>query len=163
MHLDSSDQKVSRAHVANLMRERLHNDPILTERLIPNYALGCRRMTPGAEYLEALTKDNVNVVTKDAIRFTPEGVLDADGLEHKVDAIVCATGFETLFTPHFTVIGRNSRVLQEEWSELPKGYLSVMAEGYPNLFCKQIVTPPNVFDQLFDPVSFRGTKWSCKS
>jgi hypothetical protein len=51
-------------------------------------------------------------MTESAIRFTKDGVVDESGNEHKVDVVVCATGFDVSFTPHFEVIGRNAANLK---------------------------------------------------
>jgi cation diffusion facilitator CzcD-associated flavoprotein CzcO len=136
MHLNSKDQSASRELVSNIMKEQLNADPRLTGHLVPNFALGCRRMTPGSNYLQSLTRTNVEVVTQDAIRLTEDGVVDASGTLHIVDVVVCATGFDTSFTPHFECIGRNGKSLKEEFGEFPKGYLGIMAENFPNLFRK---------------------------
>ncbi|PKY06945.1 FAD/NAD(P)-binding domain-containing protein [Aspergillus campestris IBT 28561] len=134
VQLEHEDQKKSKEVVANMMRQRLGNDPELCQKLVPSYALGCRRLTPGVSYLESLTEDNVDAQFKGVARFTPKGVVDDDGVEHEVDVVVCATGFNTNFAPHFSVIGQNNRNLQQEWDIMPQGYLSVMANGYPNMY-----------------------------
>jgi hypothetical protein len=50
-------------------------------------------------------------------KLQPSGILTADGIEHKVDVIACATGFDTTFRPGFPIIGLNNRILREEWGE----------------------------------------------
>lgn len=135
MHLHSKDQKSSREYVAKDMRKKLGNDPILTSKLIPNFALGCRRMTPGTEYLQSLRQLNVQVVTESAVQLTQDGIVDATGHEEKVDVIICATGFEVT-RPSYEIIGLNGRNLGDEWADFPRGYLSIMAEGFPNMFCE---------------------------
>jgi cation diffusion facilitator CzcD-associated flavoprotein CzcO len=136
MHLKSKDQGVSRDLVAGIMKEQLNDDARLTKHLVPEFALGCRRMTPGSGYLQSLTKSNVEVITNEAVRVTEDGIVDGSGTEHKVDVIVCATGFDTSFTPHFECIGKDSRSLKEQFGDFPKGYLGIMAENFPNLFRK---------------------------
>lgn len=136
MHLKSRDQASSRDLVASIMKEQLDNDQHLVKYLVPQFALGCRRMTPGSGYLKSLTKSNVNVVTQDVVRLTENGVVDASGTEHKVDVVVCATGFDTSFTPHFECIGRGGKSLKDQFGDFPKGYLGIMAENFPNLFRK---------------------------
>jgi hypothetical protein len=126
---------MSREHVASEMRKNLGNDPRLTEHLIPEFALGCRRMTPGSDYLQSLRRSNVEVITDSAVEFTTDGIVDESGKETKVDVIICATGFDVT-KPSYKIIGREGRVLGDEWAEFPKGYLSIMADGFPNLFCK---------------------------
>ena len=135
MHLHSTDQTTSREYVAASMRKKLRNDPRLTECLIPNFALGCRRMTPGSDYLQSLRRDNVHVITDSAVEVTADGIIDEGGTESKVDVIICATGFDVT-RPSYDIIGRDGRNLGEEWSEFPTGYLSIMKDGFPNMFCK---------------------------
>jgi cation diffusion facilitator CzcD-associated flavoprotein CzcO len=122
--------------VADLMAEKLGHDPRLTNKIIPQFALGCRRMTPGSGYLESLTKGNVNVITESVVKFTPDGVVDESGHKHKVDVVICATGFDVSFAPHFDVIGKNGANLKQEFGEQPKAYLGITAANFPNLFCK---------------------------
>ena len=136
MHLKSKEQASSRNLVASIMNEQLNNDTRLVKHLVPEFALGCRRMTPGSGYLLSLTKSNVDVITEDVVRLTEHGVVDASGTEHKVDVVVCATGFDTSFTPHFECIGRGGKSLKEQFGDFPKGYLGIMAENFPNLFRK---------------------------
>lgn len=119
------------------MKEKLANNPRLAKHLVPEFALGCRRMTPGSGYLQSLTRDNVEVITESAISVTADGIIDASGNETKVEAIICATGFETT-KPSYKIIGRDNRELGEEWGENPKAYMSIMGEGFPNLFCKYL-------------------------
>lgn len=139
MHAKSSDQKVSRELVASIMAEKLSHDERLTSKIIPSFNLGCRRMTPGSGYLESLTKENVQVVTESAIRFTKDGVVDESGKEHKVDVVICATGFDVSFTPHFKVTGRDGADLKEQFGDRPEAYLGITARNFPNLFCKHIL------------------------
>ena len=135
MHRTAKDQKTSRDLVADIMRKQLDNDSFLTKKMIPNFDLGCRRMTPGSGYLQSLKKDNVQVVTESVVKFTENGVVDESGTEHKVDVVICATGFDVSFTPHFEVIGRDGKNIKQEFGENPKAYLSVTAPNFPNMFC----------------------------
>ncbi|OQV02176.1 hypothetical protein CLAIMM_07414 isoform 1 [Cladophialophora immunda] len=141
MHLDSEDQKASREYVADSMFKKLAGDPRLTSHLIPKYALGCRRMTPGSDYLQSLLKDNVEVISQSAVEVTPTGLIDSSGTHTEVDVIVFATGFDTSFSPSYTVVGQDGRTLRGEWGDFPKSYLSIMAEGFPNMFRKYLLRP----------------------
>lgn len=118
------------------MGEQLDHDPRLTDKLIPSFGLGCRRMTPGSGYLQSLKKENVQVVTESCVKITSDGVVDESGNEYKVDVIVCATGFDVSFTPHFEVVGRNGADLTKQFGDFPKAYLGITAPNFPNLFCK---------------------------
>jgi cation diffusion facilitator CzcD-associated flavoprotein CzcO len=93
-------------------------------------------MTPGSGYLQSLTKDNVQVVTESAARFTEKGVVNESGNEHNVDAVICASGFDVSFKPHFEVIGRNGVNLSEQFGDFPKAYMGITAKNFPNFFRK---------------------------
>lgn len=113
----------------------------LCKTLIPDYPLGCRRMTPGHGYLQALTKPNVDVRRSEIKRFVPEGIELESGEVLKVDAIVCATGFNTSFCPRFPIIGRDGN-LQDKWAkETPKAYMSCAVAGLPNYFSTSPICP----------------------
>ncbi|KAH0831531.1 hypothetical protein AYO21_11331 [Fonsecaea monophora] len=117
------------------MIERLGDDRRLIDFLIPDFPVGCRRITPGVGYLESLRKPNVQVVTDSIIEINPEGLLTSTGEEFKVDVIVCATGFDVSFCPRFPVIGRDGKNLQDLWKEqLPAAYMSCLIPEMPNYF-----------------------------
>lgn len=117
------------------MKERLENDQRLIDFLIPDFPVGCRRITPGVGYLESLHKPNVQVVTDSIAQITPKGLLTSAGEHFDVDVIVCATGFDVSFCPRFPIIGRNGVNLQDLWTEnLPSAYMSCMVPQMPNYF-----------------------------
>lgn len=114
------------------MKERLAKKPELFESIIPTFAPGCRRLTPGRGFLEALTEDNVEVTKESIVEITETGVKLADGRHVEVDALACATGFRTSAPPNFEVVGRDGRTLAQRWSPHPESYLSMMVDGFPN-------------------------------
>jgi cation diffusion facilitator CzcD-associated flavoprotein CzcO len=65
------------------------------------------RYTPGTGYLEALVSSNSTVVTNEIDHIDSEGLVTNDGQHYAVDAIICATGFDTSFKPVFPVLGVN--------------------------------------------------------
>lgn len=93
-----------------------------------------RRLTPGHGYLEALTKDNTELVTERIEEMTPDGIRTADGRQHQFDAIICATGFDVSFKPRWLQTGRDGWSLAEDWADDPQGYFSLAVSGYPNHF-----------------------------
>lgn len=135
MHLNSKDQETSRNLIAGIMRDKLDNEKLAT-KMIPSFALGCRRMTPGSGYLESLSSENVEVLHQSATRLTETGIVDDSGVEHHVDVVICATGFDTSFTPHFKLIGRKGANIKEQFGDFPVGYLGITAENFPNFFRK---------------------------
>jgi hypothetical protein len=119
--------------VSEEMRRKI-NDEELADKLIPEFSLGCRRFTPGINYLESLTLPNVRTVYGEIVKVTPEGCVTDNGEEHKLDVLICATGFDTSFKPRFPIIGRNGKNLQQEWATDPDNYLGLAAHGFPNFF-----------------------------
>ncbi|KAH6672068.1 hypothetical protein B0J14DRAFT_86014 [Halenospora varia] len=113
------------------MKEKLQNQ-YLEERLIPQWSVGCRRLTPGVGYLESLGKDNVEVVYGEINSITEKGCLCDNGKEYPVDVLICATGFNTTFKPRFPLIGPNGTNLQDQWKEEAQSYLGMAADGFPN-------------------------------
>lgn len=133
---DSKVQAFARAKVEEYMRAMLGGDETLCKKLIPNYPLGCRRLTPAPRYLQSLTQPNVDVVTEGIKRIVPEGLELKSGETLKVDVIICATGFNLSFCPRFPLVGRNGN-LQDIWREqTPKAYMSCAVAGLPNYFSR---------------------------
>jgi hypothetical protein len=124
------------AHEAftTLMTSRLAKKPELAELLIPTFAPGCRRLTPGPGYLEALTEPNVAVSFGEIEAVVPEGILMKDGTKYELDVIVCATGFHTSLGPPFPIIGLGEKTLEQRYEKYPEAYMSVATDGFPNLF-----------------------------
>jgi cation diffusion facilitator CzcD-associated flavoprotein CzcO len=110
-------------------------DPELRRRLTPTYRVGCKRVLISNDYLPALGRENVEVVT-DAIReVRPRSIVTADGVEREVDTIVFGTGFHVTDMPAAErVRGRDGRALAEVWAGSPQAHLGAMVAGYPNLF-----------------------------
>jgi cation diffusion facilitator CzcD-associated flavoprotein CzcO len=113
------------------MKDKLQ-DPFLEEKLIPNWAVGCRRLTPGVNYLESLGKDNVRVVYGEIDKITANGPVCDDGNEYPVDVLICATGFDTSFKPRFPLTGPAGTTLADEWKDEAKAYMGLAAPGFPN-------------------------------
>ncbi|KIW38523.1 uncharacterized protein PV06_09479 [Exophiala oligosperma] len=116
------------------MRQKLHNDPFLCEKLIPEWGLACRRITPAEGYLEALQKPNVELVVQGVVSADEDSITSADGRTFKVDVIACATGFDVSWKPSWHMIGRNGVDLRQEWDADPRAYLSIAAADMPNYF-----------------------------
>ena len=88
----------------------LGGDEKLCKALIPQFPLGCRRITPAPGYLEALRTSNTEVITEGIAEIVPEGIRLESGEIIKLDAIICATGFDNSFTPRFPIVGRHGNV-----------------------------------------------------
>lgn len=128
---DSQTNNTTHAYMKSQMISKLQN-PYLEERLIPQWHVGCRRLTPGVGYLESLGKENVEVVYGEIERISEHGCVCDNGQEYPVDVLICATGFDTTFKPRFPIIGPDGKNLQDEWKDSPESYFGIAAAGFPN-------------------------------
>ena len=131
----SPAQKAAFEYITNDMKAKLAKKPELFDKLIPKFAVGCRRFSPGQGYLEALVEDNVAVKTEQISEVNEKGIVMKDGSLIEPDAIICATGFDTSYRPVFPLIAYG-KDLRDVWESGPRGYLSVAAAGFPNYFSR---------------------------
>ena len=110
-------------------------DPALRAKLIPDYPPGCKRVLISNDYLPALQRPNVEVVTDGIERVTRDAIVTRDGRTRHVDTIVLATGFEaTHFLAPLVVEGAGGARLHEEWRDGAHAYLGMTVSGFPNFF-----------------------------
>ncbi|KAK4194362.1 hypothetical protein QBC40DRAFT_319912 [Triangularia verruculosa] len=134
--LSHPDQVSSQSFFHSSMTTKLSTRPDLRSLLIPTFAPGCRRVTPGPGFLESLLKPNVAVIPDPITSITPTGISTTapSTTTHEFDAIICATGFAVGQAPPFPLLGRDSTPLTEHWSSFPQTYLSMTTSNFPNLF-----------------------------
>ena len=124
--------KLREAFVSS-MTKRVKDKPELLRYLIPTFSPNCRRLTPGPGYLEALTQPNVDFVPTPIARITTDGIVTVDGVERKVDAIICCTGANGDMLPLFPVTVPDHGSLQDAWTPDPYTYAGVGTPSFPNL------------------------------
>ncbi|MEU6348193.1 hypothetical protein ABZ896_02565 [Streptomyces sp. NPDC047072] len=116
------------------MRRRLP-DPELRRRAWPDYPFGCKRDLFSSDFLPALRRPNVELVTEAIVRMPPEGPLTADGRRHDVDCVIHATGFRTnTFMLPMRVTGAAGLSIEETWSDGARAHLGITVSGFPSLF-----------------------------
>lgn len=96
------------------MEEKLQSED-LKKVLIPEWSVGCRRLTPGTNYLESLADENIKVVYGEITQITETSVICDDGSRNPVDVLICATGFDTTFKPRFPLVGSTEEQLSTLW------------------------------------------------
>ena len=110
-------------------------DAALRERLTPRYPIGCKRVLISNDWLPALSRPNVELVTEAIESVTPAGVRVAGGREIDADAIVLGTGFAASeFLAPMEIRGRGGRSLNEAWANGARAWLGITVPGFPNFF-----------------------------
>jgi cation diffusion facilitator CzcD-associated flavoprotein CzcO len=113
-------------------------DPAVSEMLMPDHVVGCKRLCADSGYYETFNRDNVTLVSvKDAPidEITPAGLLTG-GTEYTFDNLILATGFDAMTgaLTRINIHGRNGDLLKDSWADGPKTYLGLGTAGYPNMF-----------------------------
>lgn len=123
-------ERIGKWHLRRQVKDRW-----LRRQLTPDFTIGCKRVLVSNDYYPALQKDNAKLITWPIARISEEGIRTVEGIEHQVDCIVFATGFDVSHsgTP-FPVLGRGGRVMGDDWKGGAQAYKSINVSGYPNLF-----------------------------
>jgi len=110
-------------------------DPEMRRKLTPDYPIGCKRVLFADDYYPALQLPNVTLDTAAIERITPQGIRTSDAVDHPLDVLIFATGFETTdWHWSLDVIGRDGVRLSDVWKDGPEAYLGLTVSGFPNLF-----------------------------
>jgi 4-hydroxyacetophenone monooxygenase len=126
-----------RRYFAGYLTEQLAGRPDLIEKSLPDYPPFAKRMLIDNGWYRTISRPDVELVDSEVCRIDPGGVLDASGGRHPVDAIVYATGFQTLrMIGSYEVRGRNGKSLRDQWGEDDaRAHLGTTVPGFPNFFC----------------------------
>jgi cation diffusion facilitator CzcD-associated flavoprotein CzcO len=109
--------------------------PALKKILWPDYPIGCKRVVISDDYYPALMRDNVSIETSSIDEITSRGIRTRDGVEHKFDAIIFGTGFEsTDFLAPLSITGRAGHDLNKVWRDGAEAYLGISMPHFPNFF-----------------------------
>jgi cation diffusion facilitator CzcD-associated flavoprotein CzcO len=111
-------------------------DPVLREKLTPDYVLGCKRILISNDYYPAIAKPTTDLITEPIAEVRPHAVVTTDGVEHPIDVLIVATGFFVTDNPTARlIVGRDGRSLAEYWDEHGMAaYKGVTVPGFPNMF-----------------------------
>ncbi|HEM7801939.1 MULTISPECIES: flavin-containing monooxygenase [Burkholderia cepacia complex] len=110
------------------------SDPVLREKLTPDYEYACKRILRSDDYYPALMRDNVSLETAGVEAFVEDGIETRDGRILPFDVVVFGTGFESqAFQGSLQVRGTNG-TLAQAWEHGPEAYLGITVPGFPNMF-----------------------------
>ncbi len=120
--------------------DSLVEDTATAEPLKPYYRQFCKRPCFHDEYLQTFNRPNVTLVDTQGAgveRITERGIV-ANGVEHELDCIIFASGFE-VGTPierraGYDVCGRSGQALSERWGDGVGTLFGMQTNGFPNCF-----------------------------
>ncbi|CAB4899071.1 unannotated protein [freshwater metagenome] len=131
---ESPEMHVIEAACRANLENNVH-DPVLREKLRPDYRAACKRLVVSPNFYQAIQQPNAELVTEGIEAIEPAGVRTVDGRLHELDVLVLATGFRTdRFLRPIHVIGRDGLQLDDVWAQRPVAHLSISVPGFPNLF-----------------------------
>jgi cation diffusion facilitator CzcD-associated flavoprotein CzcO len=142
--VDMNSQEIRDFEAATLQYlEEGVRDPVLREKLRPNYRAACKRLIYSPDYYEKVQRPDVEVVVGGIERIEPEGVRMKDGTLCELDVLVYATGFRAdRFVRPMTVRGHDGADLDDFWAKRPTAYLGIAMPGFPNFFMLNGPTGP---------------------
>lgn len=121
---------VARGHIRKQIA-----DPVLRAKVTPDYTIGCKRILISNDYYPALAQPNVEVITDGIREVRAHSIVDEQGVEREVDAIIYGTGFKAQDPmPRGVVFGRGGVDLLDAWKDGPEAYLGLSVAGFPNFF-----------------------------
>ena len=122
-----------------------------TARKLTPHDLYAKRPLCDSGYYETYNKDNVSLVDlkeTPIAEITSKGVKTSDGVEHDLDVLIFATGFDAVDGNYtrMDLRGRGGIAINERWKDGPTGYLAISTVGFPNMF--MILGPNGPFTNL---------------
>jgi 4-hydroxyacetophenone monooxygenase len=125
-----------RTFLEDSMEQALADRPDLLQKCRPAYPPAARRLVADNGWFQALKRPNVDLVTDPIARITKDAVVTAQGVQHQVDLIVMASGFQTsryLWPVRYQ--GRGEATPEIQWAkDGARAYLGVTMTNFPNLF-----------------------------
>ena len=134
---DRKANELASAFMAKKIRERVR-DPRVADKLIPkDHGFGTRRLPLETRYFEVYNQDNVRLVDINETpieRITPQGIRTS-AEDFAFDVLIYATGFDGVTGPYdrIDIVGPGGRRLKDDWTGMPRTFLGMMAEGFPNM------------------------------
>lgn len=142
------------------VRENLESkvkDPVLREKLRPNYRAVCKRLIFSEDYYEAIQGPNSELITEGIDRIEAKGIRTTDGVLHEFDVIALATGFKAdRFMRPMGITGKNGVTVEELWAKRPRAYLAITMPDFPNLF---MLNGPNGPVGNFSLIDIAESQW----
>ncbi len=110
-------------------------DPVLSSKITPDFAVGCKRLVISNTFIPTLQRDNVDVVTDGIAEFNTHGIQTPCGHQVDADVIILSTGFNpTAYMRPMNLKGRDGLDIDAVWENKIRTYRSLCIRGFPNNF-----------------------------
>lgn len=126
-----------RRFLTNAMLDRLGDRRMeFADAVIPMYPPYSKRILMDNEWIDTVLREDVSLVPKGVRGLTEDAVIDSDGVEHPVDVVVYATGFQVRkMLATVDVVGVGGISIRDVWGEDDaSAYVGVTVPDFPNLF-----------------------------
>ncbi|KIJ29796.1 hypothetical protein M422DRAFT_235129 [Sphaerobolus stellatus SS14] len=144
-YVDLFTSRITNEHFYDFWRDKVRqriSDPVKQELLAPTkppHPFGTKRPCLEQEYFEMYNRSNVELVSlkeNPIVEITEKAVRTSDGVEHEVDIIVVATGFDAVTgsLARINIKGTDCRSIEEKWAPGLKTYMGMTTANYPNMF-----------------------------
>lgn len=133
----SAQNEAFRAELIGYINEVLgEKRPELVPKMIPDYPPFSRRIIRDSGWYEMLTRDNVHFHEAARIGFDEESIIDDEGVRHRIDGVVFATGYKVQkMLATFEAVGRGGVSMRDVWGDAdPRAYLGLTVPRFPNFY-----------------------------
>jgi len=146
---DPQANEAAAAFIRNKIAE-IVKDPETARKLTPT-DIYARRPLCDSGYYRTYNRSNVSLVDVKATpisAMTPRGIRTADGVEHELDMLILATGYDAVDGNYrrIDLRGRGGKTISEHWNDTPTSYVGVTTANFPNMF--MILGPNGPFTNL---------------
>lgn len=138
---DLFDNRAANDIASDYLRQKIRaivKDPVTAEKLCPKYPFLSKRPPCGHFYYEAFNRENVDLVdiSQQEIEIYENGVRTSSGVEHEVDVIIFALGFDagTGALADMNIRGRNGVSIGDAWKQSVETFAGVLVPNFPNMF-----------------------------
>ena len=133
-------KRLEKAAIGNAFRSI--KDEALRAKVVPDYAIGCKRVLQSNTWYRALAQPNVSVLGG-VERVEGGTIVSADGTRFEADVIVFATGFQVSNPPIAEkIVGASGRTLADRWNGRPEAFRGTTVADCPNCF---LMLGPNLY------------------
>ena len=155
LNLNREANETAAEFVRNKIRQTV-KDPLVAEKLVPNYTIGCKRLAVDTNYYETYNKANVTLVD---IKNDPIEKIFSRGIitkkeKYLFDSLIYATGFDAMTGAllKIDIQGTQGIKLAKKWSKGPRSFLGLAIKGFPNLFTITGPGSPSVFTNMITSI-----------